>query len=61
LNLSRPLASAGLAAVIVMLLIVLPQRPGRHPSAEHDGEAMETGSEPEDEASPDTGHRPDGS
>lgn len=31
LDLSRPLASAVLAAVIVALLIVLPQRPGRHP------------------------------
>lgn len=31
LNLSRPLASAVIAAVIVALLIVLPQRPGRHP------------------------------
>ncbi|MDT5131310.1 MAG: hypothetical protein QOE41_621 [Mycobacterium sp.] len=29
--LSRPLASAVIAAVIVALLIVLPQRPGRHP------------------------------
>ena len=31
LALSRPLASAVIAAVIVGLLIVLPQRPGRHP------------------------------
>jgi uncharacterized membrane-anchored protein len=31
LALSRPLASAVIAAVIVALLIVLPQRPGRHP------------------------------
>jgi uncharacterized membrane-anchored protein len=32
LNLSRPLASAVIAAIIVVLLIVLPQRPGQHPS-----------------------------
>jgi uncharacterized membrane-anchored protein len=31
LALSRPLASAVIAAVIVALLIILPQRPGRHP------------------------------
>ena len=31
LALSRPLASAVIAAAIVVLLIVLPQRPGRHP------------------------------
>ncbi|HVU31415.1 MAG TPA: hypothetical protein VHE36_13540 [Sphingomicrobium sp.] len=31
LELSRPLASAVLALIIVLLLIVLPQRPGRHP------------------------------
>ena len=31
LNLSRPLASAVIAVVIIALLIVLPQRPGRHP------------------------------
>jgi uncharacterized membrane-anchored protein len=31
LALSRPLASAVIAAVILVLLIVLPQRPGRHP------------------------------
>jgi len=31
LNLSRPLASAVIAAIIVVLLILLPQRPGRHP------------------------------
>ncbi|BBZ46707.1 COG4705 family protein [Mycobacterium parmense] len=31
LALSRPLASAVIAALIVALLIVLPQRPGRHP------------------------------
>lgn len=31
LALSRPLASAVIAAVIIALLVVLPQRPGRHP------------------------------
>ncbi|MFZ3319836.1 MAG: hypothetical protein WA622_27395 [Mycobacterium sp.] len=31
LALSRPLASAVIAAIIVALLIILPQRPGRHP------------------------------
>jgi uncharacterized membrane-anchored protein len=31
LALSRPLASAVIAAAVVVLLIVLPQRPGRHP------------------------------
>jgi uncharacterized membrane-anchored protein len=31
LALSRPLASAVIAAIIVVLVIVLPQRPGRHP------------------------------
>lgn len=30
---SRPLASAVLAAVIVLLILVLPQRPGQHPGA----------------------------
>jgi uncharacterized membrane-anchored protein len=33
LELSRPLASAVLAVVIVLLVIVLPQRPGQHPGA----------------------------
>jgi uncharacterized membrane-anchored protein len=33
LALSRPLASAVIAAVIVVLLVILPQRPGRHPAA----------------------------
>jgi hypothetical protein len=32
LELSRPLASAVMAAIIVALVIVLPQRPGRHPA-----------------------------
>ena len=31
LNLSRPLASAVIAAIIVVLIVVLPQRAGRHP------------------------------
>ena len=31
LELSRPLASAVLAVVIVALVLVLPQRPGGHP------------------------------
>ncbi|MBE7201217.1 MAG: hypothetical protein INR70_25915 [Parafilimonas terrae] len=34
LNLSRPLASGVLAALIVLLVVLLPQRPGRHPHAE---------------------------
>jgi uncharacterized membrane-anchored protein len=34
LGLSRPLASAAIAAVIVALIILLPQRPGRHPGIE---------------------------
>jgi uncharacterized membrane-anchored protein len=33
LALSRPLATALLAAAIVLLVLVLPQRPGRHPGA----------------------------
>jgi uncharacterized membrane-anchored protein len=37
LSLSRPLASAVLAAVIVVLILLLPQRPGSHP-----GEAAAT-------------------
>ncbi|MBU69638.1 MAG: hypothetical protein CL858_30140 [Cupriavidus sp.] len=34
LNLSRPLASAVIAAFIVALIVLLPQRPGRHPGAQ---------------------------
>lgn len=34
LNLSRPLASAVIAALIVALIVVLPQRAGRHPGVE---------------------------
>lgn len=33
LELSRPLASAVLAAAIVLLIVLLPQRPGQHPKA----------------------------
>lgn len=33
LNLSRPLASAVIAALIVVLIVLLPQRAGRHPAA----------------------------
>ncbi len=35
LALSRPLASAVIAAIIVALLVILPQRPGRHLGAAH--------------------------
>jgi uncharacterized membrane-anchored protein len=42
LNLSRPLASAVIAAIIVALLIVLPQRPGQHPSGTADPRAGKT-------------------
>jgi uncharacterized membrane-anchored protein len=31
LALSRPLASAAIAAIIITLLVLLPQRPGTHP------------------------------
>jgi hypothetical protein len=40
LNLSRPLASAVIAAIIVALLILLPQRPGRHPGERSGGTAV---------------------
>ena len=33
LALSRPLASAVIAAAIILCLVLLPQRPGRHPKA----------------------------
>jgi uncharacterized membrane-anchored protein len=36
LNLSRPLASAVIAGLIVVLLVLLPQRAGRHPGATED-------------------------
>jgi uncharacterized membrane-anchored protein len=31
LEFSRPLASAVMAAVIIVLILIIPQRPGRHP------------------------------
>jgi len=31
LELSRPIASAALGVVILVLILILPQRPGRHP------------------------------
>jgi uncharacterized membrane-anchored protein len=34
LALSRPLASAVILAAIVVLIMLLPQRPGRHPGSE---------------------------
>jgi uncharacterized membrane-anchored protein len=34
LALSRPLASAAIAAALVVLIIVLPQRPGHHPGGQ---------------------------
>ncbi|MGU3337134.1 hypothetical protein ACLBXJ_03900 [Methylobacterium mesophilicum] len=34
LNLSRPIASAVIAAFIVALILLLPQRPGQHPGAQ---------------------------
>jgi uncharacterized membrane-anchored protein len=36
LALSRPLATAVLAAAILLLILVLPQRPGRHPGTATD-------------------------
>lgn len=33
LEMSRPVASAVLAAILIILVLVLPQRPGRHPGA----------------------------
>ncbi len=39
LALSRPLASAVIAAVLVALIVVLPQRPGRHPGDPKDKSA----------------------
>jgi len=40
LALSRPLASAVIAGVMVALLIILPQRPGRHPGQTEDRAAV---------------------
>jgi uncharacterized membrane-anchored protein len=34
LALSRPIASAAMLVVIIVLIFVLPQRPGQHPGAE---------------------------
>lgn len=34
LALSRPLATAAILVAIVVLIIILPQRPGRHPGSE---------------------------
>ena len=34
LELSRPLATAALALAIILLILVLPQRPGEHPKGE---------------------------
>jgi uncharacterized membrane-anchored protein len=34
LELSRPLATLALAVAIILLIVVLPQRPGEHPGAE---------------------------
>lgn len=39
---SRPLASAVIAVIIVALIIILPQRPGRHPGSA-EGNAAKTG------------------
>lgn len=50
LDLSRPVASAVLAAIIIVLLIVLPQRPGQHPG--HDDP-----SPPSDDATSTVGRR----
>ena len=35
LEMSRPIASAVLAVVIIVLILILPQRPGRHPEQAH--------------------------
>jgi uncharacterized membrane-anchored protein len=48
LALSRPLASAVIAAIMVTLIIILPQRPGRHPGqtegrAEAEAQSSEAG------------------
>jgi uncharacterized membrane-anchored protein len=51
LALSRPLASAAIAAVIVALVMVLPQRAGRHPGHTN-GSAAETRSDGADTPQP---------
>lgn len=38
LNLSRPIASLVIGGIIVVLILVLPQRPGRHPSRRAEAE-----------------------
>lgn len=38
---SRPLASAVLAALIAVLVVVIPQRPGRHPGEPKDDAAQD--------------------
>jgi uncharacterized membrane-anchored protein len=38
LDFSRPLASAVLAAAILVLILVIPQRPGTHPGSASQGE-----------------------
>jgi uncharacterized membrane-anchored protein len=38
LELSRPIATAVLAAAILLLVLILPQRPGGHPSAENEAD-----------------------
>jgi uncharacterized membrane-anchored protein len=47
LNLSRPLASAVIAALIVALIIVLPQRAGRHPGVDQGDSRVRQRREPE--------------
>ncbi|MBS0384699.1 MAG: hypothetical protein JSS00_05050 [Proteobacteria bacterium] len=41
LSLSRPVASAVLAIVILLLILVIPQRPGRHPGTPMEGRAAQ--------------------
>jgi uncharacterized membrane-anchored protein len=57
LDLSRPLASAVIAAVIVALLIVLPQRPGRHPGERRGRTPAEAQSVRADDPQPTNGTR----
>jgi uncharacterized membrane-anchored protein len=55
LALSRPLASAVIAAIIVVLLIILPQRPGRHPGPAKEDTAAGEQSASGDERQPTLG------
>ena len=55
LNLSRPLASAVIAAIIVVLLVLLPQRPGRHPGQTERRTAVGAGSVGGDDPQPTDG------